>query len=119
MQSYSEIQSTLGDQAEFLLGHKAKVSKDRLHIPSPDWVDRIFAQSDRSINVLRNMQSILGHGRLANTGYVSILPVDQGIEHTAGASFAKIPTISTRKTSSNSPLKGGAMPLQQPWVFSD
>ena len=91
MKSYSDIQSTLGDKAEFLLGYKAKVSKDLLHVPSGDWVDRIFAQSDRNINVLRNMQAILNHGRLGGTGYVSILPVDQGIEHTAGASFAKNP----------------------------
>jgi len=91
MESYSDIQSILGDKAEFLLSHTAKVSKDRLHIPSGDWVDRIFASSDRNINVLRNMQAILNHGRLGGTGYMSILPVDQGIEHTAGASFAKNP----------------------------
>jgi len=91
MTSYSDIQKTLGNQAEYLLNHKAKVSKAALHIPGPDWVDRIFAQSDRNINVLRNLQQIIGHGRLANTGYLSILPVDQGIEHTAGASFAKNP----------------------------
>jgi len=91
MASYSDIQKTLGSKAEYLLNHKAKVSKAALHIPGPDWVDRIFAQTDRNINVLRNLQQILGHGRLANTGYLSILPVDQGIEHTAGASFAKNP----------------------------
>ncbi|MBS0630003.1 MAG: class I fructose-bisphosphate aldolase [Verrucomicrobia bacterium] len=91
MTSYSDIQKTLGGQAEYLLNHKAKVSKAALHIPGPDWVDRIFAQSDRNINVLRNLQQILSHGRLAGTGYLSILPVDQGIEHTAGASFAKNP----------------------------
>ncbi len=91
MTSYSDIQKTLGAQAEYLLNHKAKVSKAALHIPGPDWVDRIFAQSDRNINVLRNLQQIIGHGRLGKTGYLSILPVDQGIEHTAGASFAKNP----------------------------
>lgn len=91
MTSYSDIQKTLGDKAQYFLGYKAKVSKEALHIPGPDWVDRIFAQSDRNINVLRNLQQIINHGRLAGTGYLSILPVDQGIEHTAGASFAKNP----------------------------
>lgn len=91
MTSYTDIQKTLGDKAEYFLAHKAKFSKAALHIPGPDWVDRIFGQSDRNINVLRNLQQILNHGRLAGTGYMSILPVDQGIEHTAGASFAKNP----------------------------
>ncbi|NGX26796.1 MAG: Fructose-bisphosphate aldolase class 1 [Chlamydiae bacterium] len=92
MASYSDIQKILGDKAEFLLGHECKtVSKDKLHIPGPDWIDRIFCASDRNIRVLRSLQTILGHGRLAHTGYLSILPVDQGIEHTAGASFAKNP----------------------------
>ncbi len=91
MASYSDIQKKLGPSAESLLGHKCIVSKDRLHIPGPDWVDRIFSHSDRSNRVLSNLQAILGHGRLSNTGYLSILPVDQGIEHTAGASFAKNP----------------------------
>jgi class I fructose-bisphosphate aldolase len=67
------------------------VNKDRLHVPGPDWVDRIFSQTDRNIRVLRSLQTLLGHGRLGGTGYLSILPVDQGIEHTAGASFAKNP----------------------------
>ena len=90
--SYSKIQKLLGDQAEHLLGHKCQtISKDQLHLPGPDWVDRIFAQSDRHIRVMQNMQEIIDHGRLGGTGYVSILPVDQGIEHTAGASFAPNP----------------------------
>jgi class I fructose-bisphosphate aldolase len=90
--SYSEIQKLLGADAEKLLKHVCKtVSKDHLHLPGPDWVDRIFAPSDRNIRVLRNLQALFGHGRLANTGYLSILPVDQGIEHTAGASFAPNP----------------------------
>ncbi|MCH9633082.1 MAG: Fructose-bisphosphate aldolase class 1 [Chlamydiae bacterium] len=90
--SFSEIQKNLGDRAESLLDHQCKtVASDQLHVPGPDWVDRIFSQSDRSISVLRNLQAIFGHGRLANTGYLSILPVDQGIEHTAGASFAPNP----------------------------
>ncbi len=91
MASYSNIQKILGDEAEHLLAHKCKVSKDRLHIPGSDWIDRIFAQSDRNNRVLRSLQEILNHGRLGGTGYLSILPVDQGIEHTAGASFAKNP----------------------------
>src|SRR6202012_1216785 len=66
-------------------------SKDKLHLPGPDFVDRILSVCDRSPNVLRNFQTILNHGRLAGSGHVSILPVDQGIEHSAGASFAKNP----------------------------
>jgi class I fructose-bisphosphate aldolase len=85
------IESVLGQEAEDLLTHKAKVSKDTLHLPGPDWVDRIFALTDRSPQVLRSLQQLYSHGRLANTGYMSILPVDQGIEHSAGASFAPNP----------------------------
>ena len=85
------IESVLGQEAEDLLTYKAKVSKDTLHLPGPDWVDRIFALTDRSPQVLRSLQQLYSHGRLANTGYMSILPVDQGIEHSAGASFAPNP----------------------------
>jgi class I fructose-bisphosphate aldolase len=85
------IVELLGDQADSLLNHKPKISKDVLHIPSPTYVDDVYGLSDRSPRVLRSLQEILGHGRLANTGYVSILPVDQGIEHSAGASFAPNP----------------------------
>ena len=86
------IEQYLGDKAAYLLGFdKPKISRDRLHLPGPDSVDRSFAMSDRNNRVLVNLQRIVGHGRLANTGYVSILPVDQGIEHSAGASFAKNP----------------------------
>lgn len=87
----ASIESILGDEADDLLTHQAKVSKDLLHLPGPDWVDRIFAQTDRSPQVLRSLQQLYSHGRLANTGYLSILPVDQGIEHSAGASFAPNP----------------------------
>jgi class I fructose-bisphosphate aldolase len=88
----STVVELLGKDAEALLSYKAKgVDKSLLHLPGPDSVDRIFAQTDRNTQVLRNLQAILGHGRLANTGYVSILPVDQGIEHSAGASFAPNP----------------------------
>ncbi|MBD1869567.1 class I fructose-bisphosphate aldolase [Cyanobacteria bacterium FACHB-471] len=85
------IEAVLGDEAEDLLTHRAKVSKDMLHLPGPDWVDRIFAQTDRSPQVLRSLQQLYSSGRLANTGYLSILPVDQGIEHSAAASFAPNP----------------------------
>jgi class I fructose-bisphosphate aldolase len=91
MKSYSDIQNLLGSQAEDLLGHKCKVAKEKLHLPGGDWVDRIFAQSDRNNRVLGSLQAILASGRLGGSGYLSILPVDQGIEHTAGASFAKNP----------------------------
>ena len=89
---HSKIESLLGGKAKDLLGHSCKtVGKERLHLPGPDWVDRIFAGSDRPTRVLQSMQEILNAGRLGGTGYLSILPVDQGIEHTAGASFAPNP----------------------------
>jgi class I fructose-bisphosphate aldolase len=82
----------LGDKADYLLKFSApKISRNRLHVPGPDWVDRIFAQSDRNTRVLVNLQRLYATGRLGGTGYLSILPVDQGIEHSAGASFAKNP----------------------------
>lgn len=80
------------EKAEYLLSHTCTtISKDRLKIPSPDFIDKVFVDSDRSNNVLRNLQSVFSHGRLQNTGYLSILPVDQGIEHSGGASFAPNP----------------------------
>ena len=86
------IAKVLGKEAKFLLEHKSKtISANQLHTPSSDFVDRIFANSNRSPQVLRNLQAMFDHGRLAGTGYLSILPVDQGIEHSAGASFAKNP----------------------------
>ncbi len=89
--TYTEIADLLGDRSS-LLDHKCTtISKDQLHLPGSDFVDRIFAPTNRSIPVMRSMQQLYGNGRLANTGYVSILPVDQGIEHSAGASFAKNP----------------------------
>jgi class I fructose-bisphosphate aldolase len=90
--STGNIETLLGAKAEYFLRYKTpKISKDRLHLPGPDFVDRIYAASNRNVRVLTNLQRIFGHGRLAHTGYVSILPVDQGIEHSAGASFAKNP----------------------------
>ncbi|NNM44318.1 MAG: class I fructose-bisphosphate aldolase [Chlamydiae bacterium] len=92
MLTLAQIQKLLGSKADSLLNHVSKtIPKEQLHIPSGDWVDRIFAPSDRNIRVLRSLEAMFGHGRLANTGYLSILPVDQGIEHTAGASFAANP----------------------------
>src|SRR3989454_4429212 len=88
----NSIPSLLGDKAEYLLNFNTpKIAKERLHIPGPDTVDRLFAISDRNNRVLCNLERILSHGRLSHTGYLSILPVDQGIEHSAGASFAKNP----------------------------
>ena len=88
-----QLVDLLGAEAEGLLSYTAKgFKRETLHLPGADFVDRILSQSDRTPSVLRNFQSILSHGRLGGTGFVSILPVDQGIEHSAGASFAKIPT---------------------------
>src|SRR3954468_10602089 len=86
------IREILGSDAEGLLDHQCKtISKDKIHLPGPDFVDRIFVGSDRPTRTLVSLQQLFGAGRLANTGYVSILPVDQGIEHSAGASFAANP----------------------------
>ncbi|MFP4321330.1 MAG: class I fructose-bisphosphate aldolase [Anaerolineales bacterium] len=86
------IQDCLGDDAAYYLEHKSQtIPAEDLHLPSPTYVDDIYMQSDRSPRVLRNLQQILDHGRLGGTGYVSILPVDQGVEHSAGASFAPNP----------------------------
>ena len=92
MLTFSDIQSILGDQAENLLGFSSpKISKDRLHLPRPSFVKDIFSQSDRNAAVQKNLQQMMNTGNLKGTGYLSILPVDQGIEHSAGASFAKNP----------------------------
>ena len=87
-----DVEKILGADAEGLLGHKcATIPSSSLHLPGPDFVDRVWSISDRPVQVLRSLQTLFGHGRLKNTGYLSILPVDQGIEHTAGASFAPNP----------------------------
>src|SRR5436305_6877280 len=92
MATTNQITDLLGKDADALLSYQAKgFAKEALHLPGPDFVDRVVALTDRSPSVLRNFNAILNHGRLANTGFVSILPVDQGIEHSAGASFAKNP----------------------------
>src|SRR5687768_5588315 len=90
--STRHIIDLLAPDGESLLSYKAKgCPAGKLHLPRPDFVDHVIAVTDRPPNVLRNFQAILNHGRLAGTGYVSILPVDQGIEHSADASFAKNP----------------------------
>src|SRR5271169_2495915 len=88
----SAIEQLLGAKAEFLLGFKSpKITKERLHLPGPDFIDRVYAASDRNLRVLNNLHRMFFNGRLSGTGYLSILPVDQGIEHSGGASFAKNP----------------------------
>ena len=90
--STAKLEQLLGEDAAALLEHKSQtIPKSELHLPGPDFVNRVWKDSDRPIQVLRNLQSMFDHGRLAGTGYLSILPVDQGIEHTAGASFAPNP----------------------------
>ena len=88
----NEIEQLLGAEAQTLLEHQCKgIPREMLHLPGPDFVDRVFVPTDRKIGVLRNMQPLFDHGNLAHSGYLSILPVDQGIEHSAGASFAPNP----------------------------
>jgi fructose-bisphosphate aldolase, class I len=88
----SAVEQYLGAKAESLLGFKSpKISRDRLHLPGPDFIDRVYALTDRNLRVLNNLHRLFNTGRLAGTGYMSILPVDQGIEHSAAASFAKNP----------------------------
>lgn len=103
-----DITTLLGADAESLLNHKSTtVDKSMLHQPGSDFVDRIFMQSNRNNNVLRNLQSIYANGRLGNTGYVSILPVDQGIEHSAGASFAPNPIFFDSENIVKLAIEGG------------
>lgn len=85
------VTDILGEKHQPLLEHECKVSRSQLHLPGPDFVDRVWAGSDRNPRVLRSMQALFDHGRLAGSGYLSILPVDQGVEHSAGASFAANP----------------------------
>ncbi len=102
------IHDLLGPEADALLNYQAKgFPKDQLHLPAPDFVDRVLSVSDRPPAVLRNFQSILSHGRLADTGYVSILPVDQGVEHSAGASFASNPAFFDPENIVRLALEGG------------
>ena len=87
----NDVNERLGDAADSLLAHEAIMSRDLLHLPGPDFVDRCFKDSDRNPQVLKSLQALYGHGRLGGTGYMSILPVDQGIEHSAAASFSANP----------------------------
>src|SRR5271166_6382798 len=104
----SAIEQLLGAKAESLLGFKSpKISKERLHLPGPDFIDRVYAASDRNLRVLNNLHRMYGNGRLAGTGYLSILPVDQGIEHSAGASFAKNPDYFDPENIVKLALEGG------------
>lgn len=104
----TNIRQTLGADADALLRYESRtVNKSQLHLPGPDFIDRVFSQTDRSPNVLRNFQTILNTGRLAGTGFVSILPVDQGIEHSAGASFAPNPAYFDPENIVKLALEGG------------
>jgi class I fructose-bisphosphate aldolase len=89
--TYQQITELLGKENDNLFSHTPKVSKETLHLPSPHFIDKIFFESNRNLQTLRSLQQIFSGGRLAGTGYLSILPVDQGVEHSAGASFAKNP----------------------------
>ncbi|MCY3985522.1 MAG: fructose-bisphosphate aldolase, partial [Candidatus Dadabacteria bacterium] len=92
LEGIDKIEAVLGDHSQYLLAHKCStISREDLYLPGPNYIDEVFVHNDRSAAVIRNLQTILGHGRLGGTGYVSILPVDQGIEHSAGASFAVNP----------------------------
>ena len=101
------IQDLLGPDADSLLNHECQVSKDLLNLPGPDFVDRVFGNSDRSIPVLNNLSRLYGGGRLSGTGYVSILPIDQGIEHSGGASFAPNPIYFDPENIVKLALEGG------------
>lgn len=106
--AYQKIIDSLGTDAAMLLEHTCRtIPKETLHLPSPDFVDRIFVQSNRSPQVLRSLGQLFGTGRLAGTGYVSILPIDQGIEHSAGASFAKNPVYFDPENIVRLALEGG------------
>ena len=102
------IQQLLGTEAKSLLEHQCKgIPKESLQLPGPDFVDRVWAASDRPLAALRSLQQLFSHGRLAGTGYLSILPVDQGIEHTAGASFAPNPTYFDPESIVKLAIEGG------------
>ena len=104
-----DIEGLLGAEAKKLLEHKcATIPKESIHLPGPDYVDRIYALSDRPTPVLKSLQSLLDHGRLGGTGYLSILPVDQGIEHSAGASFAPNPMYFDSENIVKLAIEGGA-----------
>ncbi len=106
---YNKIVEVLGDKSKYLLEHKCKtVAKEQLHLPGADFVERVTYHSNRSPQVLRSLQSMYSHGRLKDTGYLSILPVDQGIEHSAGASFAPNPVYFDPENIVKLAIEGGA-----------
>src|SRR5438876_1627867 len=106
--SLSKLESILGNDAESLLRHKCEtIPKSQLHLPGPDFVNRIWSNSDRPTRVLRSLESLFGTGRLAGTGYLSILPVDQGIEHSAAASFSPNPIFMDPESIVRLALEGG------------
>src|SRR5215204_4582670 len=105
---FAKIQGLLGDEVETLLNHVSKtIAKDDLHLPGGDFIDRVWMNSDRTPAVLRSLNTLADHGRLAGTGYLSILPVDQGIEHSAGASFAPNPQYFDPENIVKLALEGG------------
>ena len=107
--SINKIAEMLGDQADYLLNHESKtVGKDKMHLPGPDFIERVVYNSNRNPKVLRSLQQLFSHGRLAGTGYLSILPVDQGIEHSAGASFAPNPDYFDPENIVKLAIEGGA-----------
>jgi len=107
--TYNEIIEVLGDKAKYLLEHKSNtIDKKLLHLPGPDFLDRVVSNSNRSIQTIRSLNAMYNHGRLAGTGYLSILPVDQGIEHSAGASFAPNPVYFDPENIVKLAIEGGA-----------
>src|SRR5579864_1497432 len=103
-----DIASLLGDEAESLLTHESKgITRDELILPGPDFIDRVVIDTDRSAPVLRNLGTVYNHGRLGGTGYLSILPVDQGIEHSAAASFSRNPAYFDPKNLVELAIEGG------------
>src|SRR4051812_12267439 len=103
-----DLHALLGDDAEAILSYESKtISRDDLQLPGPDFIDRVMIDTDRPVPVLRNLGAMFNHGRLAGTGYLSILPVDQGIEHSAAASFAKNPAYFDPKNLLELAIEGG------------
>ena len=113
------IAEALGGEADYYLNHKSTtIDKTSLYLPGPDFVGNVYSQTDRNPQVLRSLGQMFNHGRLANTGYLSILPVDQGIEHSAGASFAKNPIYFDAARSSSWRSKAAATPSPRPSACS-
>lgn len=107
--TYDKIVELLGDKSKYLLDHKSNtIDKQFLHLPGPDFLDRVVSNSNRSIQTIRSLQSMFNHGRLSGTGYLSILPVDQGIEHSGGASFAPNPIYFDPENIVKLAIEGGA-----------